>query len=221
MTTKKQRPLKERQKLLVDYLPEHNWDFLAAGVAAGYSRSYAASTLTRTVKKDARLCKMIEEKRQEISAGSTDKRDKAEQKLLSIAYDLGTKPATAIKALDVVGKMNAWHTQNISNETDRRQNELDGIKRAAIQRLALLWHGLPVEDVTPLPIESAGGDVTTSADGGPAVDSMSLRSDTPAKEIDSQPTNSEARATEGPLPPKDADGECTPPNSDNFSGMNI
>jgi phage terminase small subunit len=168
--TKKHR-ITERQKLFVEYLPENNWDFFKSALAAGYSKSYANARIHSIVKSNVGLCRLINEKRQEITAGSVDKRDKAERKLLEIAYNPSTRAQTAIKALDVVGKMNSWQSQTINLESKTRQAELDASHKQEIRELAMLRNrmSLPAGDVAVYdtieqPDSLSGGDTDSIGD---------------------------------------------------------
>ena len=134
----------ERQKNLVDQLPNYNWNYKQAAIAAGYSRTYAEKRITGIVKRNVGLCRLIEDKRLEIGAKTEDPREKAEHSLLKIASDPSTKPTTAINAWDTLGKMNGWHSNTINLETPSRQAQLTALEQAEARRIAQLrFNALP------------------------------------------------------------------------------
>jgi hypothetical protein len=65
-----ERALSLREQLLVDLLPGCNWSITEAGLAAGFSRSYAETALHSRCKRDVSLHKAIAAKRREISEKS-------------------------------------------------------------------------------------------------------------------------------------------------------
>ena len=142
----KEKPLTNRQKLMVDYLPAHNWDYVKAGLAAGFSPSYARTRIHSLAKSNIGLSRRIEAKRQEISSGTQDLREKVQQKLLEIAFKPGEKTGTVIKALSQVSKMNGWESTTLNLESDQRQKRLDARMEAEVQSMLDERYGIKSVD---------------------------------------------------------------------------
>jgi hypothetical protein len=144
--TKKE--LSARRQRLRDELPNHGWDYVKAGVAAGYSPSYTRARLKKYVTKDSTFCQQVEAKRREIEAKTEDRREKRLRQLDDIIDNPNTTPSIKLKAIDLQGKMCGWHSETTVLETTSRQNELNEIERQEAQRLALLrFNALPQMDI--------------------------------------------------------------------------
>ncbi len=65
----KRTELTTKQRLFVDALPNHNWDILNAGLAAGYTKMYAGNRLASEAKKGL-LAKAIEAKITKVQSKS-------------------------------------------------------------------------------------------------------------------------------------------------------
>jgi hypothetical protein len=141
-----QTELSARRQRLLDELPNHGWDYAKAGVAAGYSPSYARARLKKHVTKDSTFCQQIAAKRAEIEASTQDKREKAARKLESIIDGPNSRPNEVIRAVEVLGKMSGWMSETRILETPQRQREIDEAHEREA-RLFLQWRF----DTTRLP----------------------------------------------------------------------
>ena len=127
----------DRQKLFVEYLPQYNWNYAKAAIAAGYSKAYATSELTTVVKSNPSLCKMIDNKRREISGQTTDIFEKRLQQIRRRIDLLPEKDNnTFVKLVDQEAKLCGWHQQTITLESKNRQYVLDKAQMAEAQWLA-------------------------------------------------------------------------------------
>jgi hypothetical protein len=81
-----------RRQRLLDLLPEHDWSIPKAGMAAGYTPAYARRRLPAIIKGDVAFCEQILAKRQVVEATTADRREKALQRLDSIASDPKSRP---------------------------------------------------------------------------------------------------------------------------------
>lgn len=132
--------LSARRQRLCEQLPNHNWDYVRAGIAAGYSRSYAQTWLKKNVTKDNTFCQMVSAKRAEIDAQQVSKRERALRKLDDIINDENTTKRDAIRAIEVMGKICGWMSQTHVLETPERQRVLSEAQRETARRLALIMY---------------------------------------------------------------------------------
>ena len=135
----KDKPLTNRQKLFVDYLPAYNWNYTKAAIAAGYKETYANDRIHSLVKKSIGLSRSIETKRQELTAKTESYREK---RLKEIRYRMDNLPKTGkttefCKLADLEANICGWKstTTNVNLETDRRQARLDALQKAEVSRL--------------------------------------------------------------------------------------
>ncbi len=129
-----------RRLALLEELPKHGWDYFTAGIAAGYSRPYARTTLKREALKNPTFCQMVLAKRQEIDAGSTDDREIVRKYLVSVVQDsTGTiQHRDKIQACANLSRMNGWDQTTIHLEGHDRQRILTASEQAEAQKLALI-----------------------------------------------------------------------------------
>lgn len=167
MPNKPDKPLTDRQKLFVDYLPAYNWDKTKAALAAGFSPTYANTRIHSLVKANIGLSRAIESKRQDISAESQDLREKVQKKLLEIGFNPKTSESNVIKALGEVSKMNGWQSTTINHESGQRQRELDAAREAEVKRLLDSRFGVKAIESTIKPPESPpGGQMDDDMEAG-------------------------------------------------------
>jgi hypothetical protein len=129
--------LSARRQRLRDELPNHGWDYVKAGVAAGYSRSYARTHLKGYVTRDSSFCQQVSAKRAEIEARTQDKRERCLKVLDSIIDDEKAAARDRIRAIEVQGKMCAWLSETRILETPERQRELNEAQKAMARQCAL------------------------------------------------------------------------------------
>ena len=134
-TTKELSP---RWQRLVDELPLHAWNYSHAGMAAGYSRAYATTSLKTIVTRDDRFCKAVQAKQAEINAQTTDKREGCLRVLDEIIQNVKSAPRDRIRATEVRGKMSGWLSETRVYEIPSRQRELTEAEQEEVRRLALL-----------------------------------------------------------------------------------
>jgi hypothetical protein len=132
--------LSARRQRLLDELPNHGWDYVKAGIAAGYSPAYARTHLKTHVTKDDRFCQQVSARRAEIEATTQDKREKCLKVLDSIIEDEKAAARDRIRATEVRGKMCGWMSETHVLETPERQRVLSEAERNEARRLALLRH---------------------------------------------------------------------------------
>lgn len=145
--------LSARRQRLLDELPNHGWDYVKAGMAAGYSRSYAQTRLKTYVTKDDKFCQRVSAKRAEIDAQTVDEREKTARVLQEIRDDPKAAARDRIQASIGLGKMCGWLSETRILETRDRQIELDRAQREFAQRVSLLLF-----DTTRLPDGSYAPD---------------------------------------------------------------
>ena len=142
----KEKLLTNRQKVFIDCLPNNNWNYTQAAIAAGYSEAYAKTNLHSIIKSNSSICKAIETKRAEISSGTQDKREEAERILWGIAKNPKSSQSTVIKALSQVSKMNGWESTTLNVESDQRQKRLDARMEAEVQSMLDERYGIKSVD---------------------------------------------------------------------------
>lgn len=129
--------LSARRQRLRDELPNHGWDYVKAGIAAGYSQAYAKTHLKGRVTQDVSFCQQVEAKRAEINAKSEDKREGCLRVLDSIIFDEKAAPRDRIKATETRGKMCGWLSETRVMEVASRQRELSEAEREEAREYAL------------------------------------------------------------------------------------
>jgi glutamine synthetase len=210
-TKTKEKPLTPRQKLLVDYLPEHNWQFSLAGLAAGYSKAYATTTLSTVVKRNVSLCKAIEEKRRSISAGTQDIREQRVKQVRDMMSVLpNNKVNEFVKLADLEASLCGWKVQTIKHESDQRQHELDEARREEIRRIATArYKTLPGYCGDTNNVVDAEVITTNNSDRADMSPRSDIRSDT---KVHQQYPQSLSDLAVGPNPktPNGSDGDSYP-----------
>ncbi len=95
--TKKE--LSARRQRLRDELPNHGWDYVKAGIAAGYSPSYARARLKKYATKDSTFCQQVTAKRrQEEGAAKPVESIVKEGTGQAIAGDIGAETGDSPEA---------------------------------------------------------------------------------------------------------------------------
>lgn len=158
-----------RQQRLLDLLPDYDWSVTKAGIAAGYSKAYATTTLARQVRKNAKLCKAIIEKRETMAATTEDLRDKVQRRLMRVVDSTSAADRDAIKAAEVVGKMNGWMSETIRMESSERQQQLDASHAAAARQIAAVLldtRRLPGDTIPPVTAQNTSIVPSSSPVGG-------------------------------------------------------
>lgn len=168
----RQKPLmnssQAKRARLLDLLPEYDWSIAKAGVAAGYSATYATTTLARTIKGDASFCQAMLDRRRAIEAGTQDRRNKRLANLDSIIDDPDVSTRDRIRAIEVQGKMCGWLETTLKLETPDRERQLSEAQRRLSRAAAdLLLDTRRLPDGSAAPIidaESASTGISTIAD---------------------------------------------------------
>ena len=136
--------LSARRQRLRDELPNHGWDYVKAGIAAGYSRSYARARLRRYAAKDSTFCQQVEAKRAEINATREDEVEKLVRSWEKIAHDETVAVRDRLKAGELLGKYRGIFSETRVIETAARQRELsEAERREAACLAALRFNTLP------------------------------------------------------------------------------
>lgn len=133
-----ERALTGKQKAFaVAYCGEAKHNKTLAAMLAGYTGGQTSLAVTgnRTFK-NVKVQALIEAKMAEISAKTEDLRDKCVRKLVSIIDSPDARPAMVIKAIDIAGKMNGWHSQTTVLEAGQRQQQLTEAERDEARQLA-------------------------------------------------------------------------------------
>jgi len=159
-----------------------------------------------------------------IEAKTEDLREKAEKSLLEIAESPTAKPTTKLKAWDILGKMNGWHSQTMNLESQGRQRILDSKEKEEARRFAALRFSMLPEptvvdgtvvdrDITP----RSDSNVTTSSNTDNTQNNDSITSsedsdvttdnniESPCSDIDDADS-----IDKDPLPPNADDGVAYP-----------
>jgi hypothetical protein len=125
-----------RRDILLEELPKHNWSWLNAGLAAGYSRSYACTSLATTCLKDKSFSKKYDALRSQIKAETRDDRELCRRKLLEMVDAEDTPKTTRIRAMELLGKMGGWFSETRIHDVGPRARELDEVRRLEAQRIS-------------------------------------------------------------------------------------
>lgn len=152
------------QQRLIDCLPEHDWNIVTAGIAAGYSESYAKKQLARRVKADIDLCRRIADKRTEITATDGERIEKLVRFWHQTVANASVAYRDRLKASEHLGKYYAIFSERRILETQGREQELSEAERAAARELAILWgqrqlarlHGMQVARKPHYQLKSEG-----------------------------------------------------------------
>ena len=126
-----------RQDRLVELLPQYDWSIIKAGIAAGYSESYAKGRLPAIVRKNALLCSRIAKMRTATEVTTLDLRDQAIATLQDIIANLDTAQRDRISAVSELGRINGWHSETRVLETGPRAEQLRQAEIAVARRAAL------------------------------------------------------------------------------------
>ena len=129
-----------RQDRLVELLPQYDWSIIKAGVAAGYSESYAKGRLPAIVRKNALLCSRIAKMRTATEVTTLDLRDQAIATLQDIIADPDTSQRDRISAVSELGRINGWHSETRVLETGPRAEQLRQAEIAVVRRAALVTY---------------------------------------------------------------------------------
>ena len=122
---------------LLELLPSFGWSIVNAGIAAGYSKTYANTTLARSIKKDARFCQAILDKRRSFEATSTDLREDVVRRLSETIRKPDLRPVELARLSEVLGRINGWMSETRILETSERQKTLQAAEQEAAKQLAL------------------------------------------------------------------------------------
>ena len=122
---------------MVELLPENNWDVVRAGLAAGYSPSYAKTRLPTIVRGNRALCQRILDARRSHAVGSMDLRQEMVTTLRDIITDPDTSQRDRISAVSELGRINGWHSETRVLETGPRAEQLRQAEIAVARRAAL------------------------------------------------------------------------------------
>ena len=122
---------------MVELLPENNWDVVRAGLAAGYSPSYAKTRLPTIVRGNRALCQRILDARNSHAVATMDLRQEAIKTLQNIINDHETSQRDRISAVSELGRINGWHTETRILETGPRAEQLRQAEIAVARRAAL------------------------------------------------------------------------------------
>lgn len=114
----------DKRLKLLEELPKCNWDYVKAGIAAGYSKPYAETHLKRVATSDVSFCQAVLARRQATEAETQDRREKRLRDLDIIIDDSHVAYRDRIKAIEVQGKMCGWLSETRVLEVSDRQRQL-------------------------------------------------------------------------------------------------
>jgi len=126
-----------RRAKLLDILPDYDWNLVKAGLAAGYSDSYARTQLPGLVRKDRRFASLVLERKQSSDIQTLDLRQEAVKTLRDIIANPDTSQRDRISAVSELGRINGWHTETRILETGPRAEQLRQAEIAVARRAAL------------------------------------------------------------------------------------
>jgi len=121
----------------LDILPDYDWNLVKAGLAAGYSDSYARTQLPGLVRKDRRFASLVLERKQSSDIQTLDLRQEAVRTLRDIIADPETSQRDRISAVSELGRINGWHTETRILETGPRAEQLRQAEITVARRAAL------------------------------------------------------------------------------------
>lgn len=156
-----------KQQCLVRELPKHEFNFVMAGIAAGYSKSYAEKTLKLQTLKNTELCRAIEEVRLRATTESLDD-VKLVTKTMRDIVNSKTGMANRIRAADILMKMAGVYSEKRVIEQTHRIKELDAAEQAEAQLIAGVRLTLPCPEYTPQDI--VGDDSSQATRSAPLID---------------------------------------------------
>ena len=178
---------------MVELLPENNWDVVKAGLAAGYSPSYAKTRLPAIIRRDKAFCSRVVDKRNVATVVGSDLRQEAIRTLQDIIANLDTSQRDRISAVSELGRINGWHTETRILETGPRAEQLRQAEIAVARRAALACydtHVLPDGSYAPsAPPMQHGAVIAASNDGDADADAVVVEA-----EADASMTEAEAEA---------------------------
>ena len=138
---------------LLELLPSFGWSIVNAGIAAGYSKTYANTTLARSIKKDARFCQAILDKRRSFEATSTDLKEDVVRRLSETIRKPDLRPVELARLSEVLGRIQGWMSETRILETSDRQRALTEAEAEEARRLAVasIAPSIGLPDLSPGP----------------------------------------------------------------------
>ena len=182
-----------RRAKLLDILPDYDWNLVKAGLAAGYSDSYARTQLPGLVRKDRRFASLVLERKQSSDIQTLDLRQEAVRTLRDIIADPDTSQRDRISAVSELGRINGWHSETRVLETGPRAEQLRQAEIAVARRAALACydtHVLPDGSYAPSAPPMQHGAVIAAPDADDAdADAVVVDGDTCADTLDADADN--------------------------------
>jgi phage terminase small subunit len=152
---------------LLKQLPLHGFSLINAAIAAGYSPSYAKTTLPVIIRKNPELCQRINQLREATQATRGDKIDKLITFLENTVDDSKAALRDKLKAADSLAKIHGIYSETRVIETSQRQGQLSQAEQDEAKRLlSLRFDTSQGYGITPGDTHKSlpGGDIATDSD---------------------------------------------------------
>ena len=126
-----------REKLLI-LMPEHNWNYTKAGIAAGYSKYYATHRLPTILSKDVTFCSTVDKLKADIKLQTDFKAADIKRELWILYRDPATNATTKARCLELLGKSIAMYVDRGITEDATQARQLSEQEQQEAKRLAIL-----------------------------------------------------------------------------------
>lgn len=156
--TYSQTELSPKRQELLDALPIHQWNFVKAGMAIGYKRSYCERRLKKTAMADVLFCEKMNQLRAIISAKSMKGIELAQEKLAVIMLNPETSTMNLLRAIDITCKIAGVYSEKRVFEDIHRTKALEAAEQQEAQLLSTARLRLPAPAYSDT--QDVGGDDT-------------------------------------------------------------
>ena len=126
-----------REKLLL-LMPEYNWNYTKAGIAAGYTKYYATHRLPTILSKDVTFCETVDKLKADIKLQTDFKAVDIKRELWILYREPSTNATTKARCLELLGKSIAMYVDRGITEDANQARQLSDTEQQEAKRLAIL-----------------------------------------------------------------------------------
>lgn len=126
-----------REKLLI-LMPEYNWNYTQAGIAAGYTKYYATHRLPTILKRDVTFCSAVDKLKADIKLQTDFKAADIKRELWILYRDPTTNGTTKARCLELLGKSIAMYVDRGITEDANQSRQLTESEQIEAKRLAIV-----------------------------------------------------------------------------------
>ena len=126
-----------REKLLL-LMPEYNWNYTKAGIAAGYTKYYATHRLPTILSRDVTFCSTVDKLKADIKLQTDFKAADIKRELWILYRDPSTNATTKARCLELLGKSIAMYVDRGITEDATQARQLTEAEQVEGKRLAIL-----------------------------------------------------------------------------------